>query len=71
MGISAVVSILAVLLGLLAAFYWDLPASGAIVLLSFLFFLILFSVHILKRHVTCKAKVARRSRRQDIKGEEA
>jgi ABC-type Mn2+/Zn2+ transport system permease subunit len=59
MGISAVVSILSVLLGLLTAFYWDLPASGAIVILSFLFFLILFLVHILKRRVRREAKKAR------------
>lgn len=49
--ISAVVAILSVFLGLLSAFYWDLPASGSIVILSFLFFLILFSVRVLKRRV--------------------
>lgn len=56
MVISAIVSILSVLLGLLSAFYWDLPASGAIVILSFLFFLALFSVRILKRRVRHEAE---------------
>lgn len=59
MVISAIVSIVSVFWGLLAAFYWDLPASGATVILSFLFFLILFSVRILTRHVRRETKEMR------------
>ncbi|MFH1674702.1 MAG: metal ABC transporter permease [Pseudomonadota bacterium] len=51
MVISAMVAALSVFLGLLSAFYWDLPASGSIVILSFLFFLVLFLVRVLKRRV--------------------
>lgn len=52
MAISAMVAVLSVSLGLLSSFYWDLPASGSIVILSFVFFLVLFLVRVLKRKVT-------------------
>ncbi len=59
MVISAVVAILSVFLGLLSAFYWDLPASGSIVILSFLFFLVLFAVRVVKRRVKLTSEEAR------------
>jgi zinc transport system permease protein len=42
--LSSIVSATSVVLGLLMAFYFDLPASGTIVILSFLFFLAFFFV---------------------------
>jgi zinc transport system permease protein len=47
--LSAVVSIVSVVLGLILAFLLDLPASGSIVILSFLAFGFLFLFRILKR----------------------
>ncbi len=46
--ISVVVSSLSVVMGLWLAFYLNLPASGSIILLSAVFFLILFSFRVIK-----------------------
>jgi zinc transport system permease protein len=40
--LSSMVAVISVLLGLLFAFYLDLPASGTIVILSFFFFCLCF-----------------------------
>jgi zinc transport system permease protein len=40
--LSSIIAVLSVLLGLVLAFYLDLPASGTIVILSFLFFCFCF-----------------------------
>lgn len=45
---SILVAAFSVFLGLMTAFYWDLPASGSIILLSSLFFLGFFIVRIIK-----------------------
>lgn len=45
---SILVAALSVFLGLISAFYWDLPASGSIILLSSLFFLGFFIARIIK-----------------------
>lgn len=42
--LSSCVSVVTVVLGLFMAFYLDLPASGTIVVLSFLFFLLFFII---------------------------
>ncbi len=47
--VSVIVSVLSVFLGIVAAFYWDIPPSGAIVILSFLFFLTLLFFRISKK----------------------
>ena len=46
--IASTVSVGSVLAGLLLSYYWDLPASGTIVLLSFFSFLALWGIHMLK-----------------------
>ena len=42
--ISALVALISVVAGLFLSFHFDLPASGTIVILSFIFFLVAFSV---------------------------
>ncbi len=49
MMIASAVSIGAVLAGMFMAYYWDLPASGTIVLLAFLAFLALWGAQLLRR----------------------
>lgn len=56
MWLSSTVAIVSVMIGLIVAFYWDLPASGAIVLLSSIIFVILFGIRIMKRR---KLKILR------------
>jgi zinc transport system permease protein len=46
--ISILVASLSVAIGLWLAFYLNLPASGTIILLSAIFFLILFSFRVIK-----------------------
>ena len=41
---SSFIAVASVVFGLLIAFYLDLPASGAIVILSFLFFVLFFAL---------------------------
>jgi zinc transport system permease protein len=48
MVISAVVAMCSVITGLAAAFYWDFPASGTIVITSFIMFLTLGGLRILR-----------------------
>lgn len=48
---SSIVATGSVIAGLTMAFYWDLPASGAIVILSFLCFLLLFSLRLMRRPI--------------------
>jgi zinc transport system permease protein len=50
--ISSAVSIGSVFAGLFMAYYWDLPASGTIVLLAFFAFLALWGMHVLKEAVS-------------------
>jgi zinc transport system permease protein len=47
--LSTAVSTISVILGLMFAFILDLPASGSIVLLSFLFFVLLFGIKRISR----------------------
>lgn len=54
MVISSSVSITSVVAGLLMAYYWDLPASGTIVILSFLIFLLFGGARIIKRYPSTK-----------------
>jgi zinc transport system permease protein len=49
MVVSSVVSISSVVTGLFVAYYWDLPASGTIVLLSFLAFLAFGGIRLIKK----------------------
>jgi zinc transport system permease protein len=51
MVMSVFVAVISVFAGMLCAFYWDLPASGSIVILNFSLFLLLFSVRIIKTRV--------------------
>lgn len=44
MVVSAIVALISVLLGIFLSFYLDFPASGTIVIVSFLLFLVLFAV---------------------------
>ncbi len=46
---SSLIAVLSVLLGLFLAYYLDFPASGTIVILSFLFFVLLFFIKKVRR----------------------
>lgn len=48
---SSIVATGSVIAGLMMAFYWDLPASGAIVILSFLCLLLLFSLRLMRKPI--------------------
>jgi zinc transport system permease protein len=47
--LSSLIAVGALMTGLVMAFYWDLPASGAIILLSSFIFVILLGVRVIKR----------------------
>jgi hypothetical protein len=49
---SSVVATGSVIAGLVMAFYWDLPASGVIGILSFLCFLLLFSLRLMRKPIS-------------------
>ncbi|HNU71057.1 MAG TPA: metal ABC transporter permease [Thermodesulfobacteriota bacterium] len=49
MAIASLISVVSVIAGLLMAYYWNLPASGTIVLLTFFVFMVLWFVNYLKR----------------------
>jgi len=49
MVLSSIVSMSSVITGLFVAYYWDLPASGTIILLSFLVFLIFGGIRLIKK----------------------
>jgi zinc transport system permease protein len=47
--ISSGISIVSVIAGLFMAYYWDLPAAGTTVVISFLVFLVFGTIRILRK----------------------
>jgi zinc transport system permease protein len=50
--LSSTIATCSIMTGLFVAFYWDLPASGTIVLSSLVIFVIFFSVRVMRRRKT-------------------